>query len=92
MRFIKILPLDGESRPGEERQQRDRQIFHRQLLYHTECRNGFVDLVEGANLVKAPAEFRCAGPSVEIAEEVNVHLHGRKGIWRRDVVIRVFPR
>ena len=51
-----------------------------------------LDLGKRADRVETLPELRRAGTPVEVTEEVNVHLHGREPVRRRDVVVRVFPR
>jgi len=51
----------------------------------------FADFGERADVVQPRPERRRAGPPVEIAEQMRVHLDGRKPVHRRHVVVRI-PR
>ena len=61
------------------------------ISIHESADNG-LDLGKRAHRVEPLPELRRAGTPVEVTEKVNVHLHGRKPVRRRDVVVRVFTR
>ena len=50
--------------------------------------NDGLDFGEGTDGIEPFAEFRRAGTSIEVAKQVDVHLDGREGIRRGNVVIR----
>ena len=50
--------------------------------------DGLADLRESADAVEARAKRGGAGASREVAEEVDVHLHGRERVLGRYVVVR----
>ena len=61
------------------------------ISIHDLADNG-LDLGERADRVETLPELRRAGTPVEVTEEVNMHLHGRKAVRRRDVVVREMRR
>ena len=67
-------------------------VFISRIISIRDRADNGLDLGERAHRIEPPPELRRAGTSVEVTEEVNVHLHGREPVRRRDVVVRVFPR
>ena len=67
-------------------------VFINRIISIRDLADNGLDLGKRANRVETLPEFRRAGASAEVTEEVNVHLHGRESVRRRDVVVRVFPR